>query len=170
MRSLHLFGAAVLSTDYRGPAYWAAVARASGVKPTVAPVILEPTPVQLASGLRVLDWDGQLPKTAAELIALAGRSGWTARATRSRFLDTPAVSGKYKGQYAEKVCCAVRLEHEWRLLVGAAFWIFDVTAGSWKADDAVLADAISWTPRQVRGIRKMNVTTMSLVVGESERK
>lgn len=163
---LHLYGAAVPKIDYRGPAYWRRVEGLGAARS----VILEPTPAQLAAGVRVLPFEGELPKTAADLVALAGRAGWSAMATRSRFLDVPAVSGKYKGQYAEKVCAAIRLEHRGRMLIGAAFWLFDVTAGAWKADDGLMAQVVSWAPRQVRGARKMNVTAVSAVVGESEKR
>lgn len=137
MRSLHSLGAVVLSTNYRGDAYWKATMRS--VKPMLVPIILEPV------GREVLWIDRTACTAAVKFRDLASKHGWWAGLSYSRFLDPPPVSGERKGRWVEKEMIAVRLRHAGRALVGFGAWQ-QVEGGSWGFESAgmLAGGRISW--------------------------
>lgn len=100
-------------------------------KGELKPVILVPTPAQLARGERVIDAEPEIwPAAVKAMVKKAGSHGWGCRVTYSQFLDIPPVSGKNVGEWVTKHCLRVRT------------WLGDVAAeGTW-----IGAEADGWKP------------------------
>lgn len=132
-RTLHMPGAAVLHTDYRSPAYWAALRRAD-VPGETGTVVLEPTPAQLAAGIRVIEIsadDAYAP--LASLYDAARLVGWMAQIAQSRYLSEPGTGGKVerRGRRLEKVVQSLRVQCDPVRAYG--MWEFDVERAKWSA-------------------------------------
>lgn len=103
------------------------------------PIVLEPTPAQIASGRRVL-WLSHSSSSSVEgLMAKAASHGWDAGMSRSRYLSAYVISGRNKGRRVEHEVHCVRLRHRGRMLIGHASWEIEVDGGGWKFESASLA-------------------------------
>lgn len=111
-----------------------AKAGAKAKRDELSPVVLIPTPAQLASGVRVIDVGEEIyPRAVVLAVARAHKCGWGSRVTYSQFLDVPPFAGKHKGQWVTKHCLRVRC---WRDTMRVeASWIGTDEDG-WKFDSA----------------------------------
>lgn len=73
------------------------------------PILLEPTPAQLAAGRRTLIIERSTFKSANTLLVIARTAHWDAWITRSRYLSEIKISGKFKGEREERERHVVRL-------------------------------------------------------------
>lgn len=123
-------------------------------------IVLEPTPAQLAQGIRVLYIPETSQSTAMSMMRWAREHGWTARLSRSRYLTEPTNAGPLdrRGRRLEVETLALRLES------GAAraylIWEFDVERGKWSSSGgrcaAVLGGRlVSQWPVSVTGMQVM---------------
>lgn len=162
MKTLHAPGAAVLSTNYRTPAYWATVSPATAKN--VGVILLEPTKAQLARGIRVL-WISQTScAPAAALWKLAEPLGWLGGLSRSRYLSEPPTGGAEdrRGRRLERETVAVRLRHEARLMAAWAVWEFDVERATWSADTAQIGYLMP--AAGLAGVRSVQFPELSAIV------
>lgn len=106
----------------------AAVPRQTGT------VVLEPTPAQLAAGVRVVPIpDSEAYGPIAKLAELARARGWAAVIAQSRYLSEPINAGDAarRGRRLEKVVQSLRLA---RGPVRAyCVWEFDTERAKWEA-------------------------------------
>lgn len=90
------------------------------LKVVLAPVVLVPTPAQLARGQRLIDATAsQCPSSALIMRSAAEREGWATRVTYSHALMPPKLGGE---DWRERHSIALRVEHRARRLRGYAIW------------------------------------------------
>lgn len=109
-------------------------AKAKVKRGELSPVILIPTPAQLAAGVRVIDADPEVwPRAVRSAVEKVRRYAWSNRVTYSQFLDVPPSAGKHKGEWVTKHCLRVRC---WRDTMRVeASWVGTDEDG-WKFDGA----------------------------------
>lgn len=128
----------------------------------VGPVLLEPTPAQLAQGVRILEIEQTSQVTAMRMLRWARENGWGAALTRSRYLAEPKTGGEEsrRGRRLEVETVALRLHNE--TVWAYARWDFDMERGRWGAGDCLTA----WIgPAGLVGLRSVNVTGLQVVMG-----
>lgn len=90
------------------------------VKAVLRPVVLVPTPAQLARGQRLVDAaPTQCPNSALIMRTAAERAGWTTRLTYSHALMPPKRGNE---DWWEQQTIALRVQHDERALRGYAVW------------------------------------------------
>lgn len=99
------------------------------------PVILVPTPAQLARGERVLDADPEsYPQAVRLAVDKAQKAGFVTRVTWSHFKNTPPVAGKNAGLWVDTHCLCLRLvrgEGDFATRAWGCWW---GTEDGWKYD------------------------------------
>lgn len=127
------------------------------------PVILEPTPAQIARGSRVLYVESTPCGGASSLHKAALANGWTARLARARHLSVPSNAGEEsrRGRALECETVSVRLYHEERALAGWAVWLYDCERAAWSPDGAQVARV---TGGGVTGVRSIMLTKLERIV------
>jgi len=98
----------------------------------VAPIILVPTPAQLAAGQRIVDVaSDSWPDSVRLMVGRAQRAGgWRVRVTYSQYLASP-----YRGERKLKHTMAVRLVRECDGVQAYGMWQGEDDKG-WSADSA----------------------------------
>lgn len=124
--------------------------------PALRPLVLTPSPADLAAGWRVIvAEEHEIPRSAKAFFNRAVAAGWSAQVTYSYFWDTPPYTGRWAGRWVPKHSICVRVWHLGRRLRAYALWtcIDDGSgAASWdtQGGQAQLlgSDAPGWpTPR-----------------------
>jgi hypothetical protein len=166
-RPLNLPGADAMAQDYRGPAYWRRVGDHAEL---MTPLILEPTPAQIARGERVLWIETTSQRTAMSMMTWACEHGWSARLSRSRYLSVPSNMGaaERRGRRLEVETVCLRLRKEPLGVVAgtaaALVWEYDMERKAWKPSNGVVADIVSATG-QLRDVRPVTITAMQVIMG-----
>lgn len=145
----------------------AAVSRERAVPPH-GPVVLEPTPAQIARGQSIL-WVDETPcGSASQLHKLALAAGWEARLSRSRYLSEPSNRGteSRRGRQLEHETVALRLA---RGVIRAWFvWDFDVERARWSPAEG--QTAVLQPNGMLFGGRTVSVTELKAVISWTDEK
>ena len=89
----------------------------------LVPLILVPSPADLAAGRRVITAEeDEIPRAARLFRDRAEAAGWTTQVTYSHFWDVPPATGAWAGRWVPKHSMFVRFWHLGRRLRGYAGW------------------------------------------------
>jgi hypothetical protein len=166
-RPLNLPGADPTSAVFRGEPYRRRVDDHAAL---VTPLILEPTPAQLARGERVLWIEQTSAKTAMAMMNWANAHGWSARLSRSRYLTAPISGGQTdrRGRRleVETVCLRLRREPQGVLCGTAAAlgWNFDMERRRWKPSGGLMCDIAPGT-LDLYDMRQVSIIQMKAMLG-----
>lgn len=133
----------------------------------VRTIVLEPTPAQLAAGVRVIEIGAdEAYNSIATLYDTAVGRGWAAQIAQSRYLSTPMTSGDLarRGRRLERVVQSLRVQRGPVRAYGV--WEFDVERSKWAPQGGRVG---LMTAQGLMGIVDLNVTQLEkLIRGASE--
>lgn len=140
---------------------------ADQVRRETGTIVLEPTPAQLAAGIRVIEIGADEAYVgAAKLYDAALAAGWAARIAQSRYLTEPATSGaiERRGRRLERVVQSLRVRRDPLRAYGC--WEFDCERAKWSAQGGRVGVMMD---KGLTGIVAVNVTQLEkLIKGVSE--
>lgn len=129
-------------------------------------IVLEPTPAQLAAGIRVLEISpDEAYGSIATLHDAAVAAGWSAVIAQSRYLSEPATGGavERRGRRLEKVVQSLRVARGPVRAYG--LWEFDVERAKWSPIGGRVGIV---TDDGMRGQVVINVTQLEKLIKNTE--
>lgn len=107
-------------------------------KPALVPIILIPSPADLAAGRRTITADEEdIPRSVRLMRERALAAGWSAQVTYSHVFDTPPYTGAWAGRWVPKHIMCLRVWRlDWKIRAYAIWSCIDDGSGvgSWKAE------------------------------------
>lgn len=133
------------------------------------PLILIPSPADLAAGRRVIVVEeDEIPRSVRAFRDATIAGGWSAQVTYSHFWDVPPATGRWAGRWVPKHMMCVRFWHLGRRLRGYATWVCSDDgsgAARWSSDGGQVQIIGQW-PSGELGIRQIE----RLIAGEVDLK